>query len=484
MAFRLIFMLNQLMIKKMRKSKLVKYLLLFSHFILGFNVVAQDASVLSYTVFLNNVLKNNPSAKRAENIKQFGIYQYKSAKGNFDPSINATYDNKFLNASNYYSIVSSSVKVPIFTAQNLKFGYEYGVGANVNPEHYTSSYGMPYVGLELGLLQGLAIDYRRAEVLKAKEYKGYYEAEKNIQLNNLLFESSIKYFDWLYSQKIVGLNQYFLTLARQRLIGIEALASVGERAAVDTIEASIFYQSRLLDYQSSIIEQQKQINDLLNYNWQSKASLSSNVVSVDSLDIYFDKIKLNVLKALNSDSVNNPVLSKYKSLQEVLKVDNRIKREMIKPKLNVNYNFLSYNKTSYSPVYSQNNYKWGVDLSFPILFRKSLNEYRMSKINTQNNEFEFQAKNNELDFKLNALKQTIGILSEQLQNANRAVIFNKQLVDAEKLKFENGESSLFILNSRESKWLESELKLIDYKLKFIKNYLNIVYLKGNLNYQL
>lgn len=108
----------------------------------------------------------------------------------------------------------------------------------------------------------------------------------------------------------------------------------------------------------------------------------------------------------------------------------------------------------------------------------------MAKLNSQNNSFELANKSIELDFKLNALKQNIGLLAEQLQNAERSVKYSKQLVEAEKLKFTNGESSLFILNARESKWLESELKLSEYKLKFIKTVLNIIYLKGNLNYVL
>jgi outer membrane protein TolC len=190
------------------------------------------------------------------------------------------------------------------------------------------------------------------------------------------------------------------------------------------------------------------------------------------------------VKRLYQDSSNNPVIAKYNSMQSILEIDNKLKREMIKPKLNANYNFLSYNPNSYSPVYSQNNYKWGVDLSFPLLLRKSRNEYKMAKLTSQNNSFELANKSNELDFKINALKQTISILAEQLQNAERSARYSKQLVEAEKLKFENGESSLFILNARENKWLESELKLSEYKLKFIKTVLNIVYLKGGLNYQL
>lgn len=465
----------------MRKNNLLYILfILFS-----FKVSSQTSYVLSYETFLKNILEHHPVAQKANNIKQYGELQYKASKGNFDPNLSGTYDNKFFNNSNYYSVLSSGVKIPLFTAQNLKVGYEYGVGANVNPEQYTSSYGMPYLGIEVGLLQGLFLDYRRAEVMKSKEYVGYYSAEKKIQLNELLFESSLKYFDWLFSVKQVSLNNYFLDLARQRLLGIESLASIGEKAAVDTVEAAIFYQSRLLELQTAIIESQKQNYNVASLNWQSLEMPAMSIYAPqDSLDKYFERVKNQFVLKLYQDSSVNPIIEKYKSIQSVLKIENRIKQEMIKPKLNVNYNFLSYNYNSFSPVYTQNNYKWGVDLSFPLLLRKSRNEYKMSKLNYQNNTLELANKNNEIEFKLSALKQNISVLAEQLQNAERSVRYNKLLVDAEKLKFSNGESSLFILNSRENKWLESELKFSEYKLKFIKNVLTIIYLNGSLNYQL
>lgn len=466
----------------MKKNKYGISLLLF--IILQQAAISQNVVALNYDTFLKNVLENNPISKRADNIKQYGELQYKASKGNFDPFVSGTYENKNFNGSNYYSIINSGVKVPLFTAQNLKFGYEYGVGQNINPEQYTSSYGLPYVGLEVGLLQGMFIDYRRADLLKSKEYVNYYSAEKNIQLNNLLFESSLQYFDWLFSLKQLALNTYFMELAKLRLIGIESLANIGERAAMDTIEAAILYQSRLLDFQSANIEIQKQTNELATYNWQTNApSVKEFYQPSDSLDLYFEKAKNSIVKLLYQDSTNNPVIDKYNSFQKVLAIDARLKKEMIKPKLNVNYNLLSYNPNSFSPVYTQNNYKWGADLSFPLLLRRSRNEYKMAKVNFQSNSYELANKSNEFDFKLNALKQTISILSEQLQNAERSVRYNKQLVEAEKLKFNNGESSLFILNARENKWLESELKFAEYKFKFIKTLISIVYLKGTLNYQ-
>ena len=139
-------------------------------------------------------------------------------------------------------------------------------------------------------------------------------------------------------------------------------------------------------------------------------------------------------------------------------------------------NFLSNNVTSINPSFSNNNYKFGVSLSFPLFLRNPTNEYKQAKIISQNNNLELLNKTNELSFKINALKKTIDVLAEQLQNAERSAKYSKLLVEAEKLKFANGESTLFMLNTRENKWLEFEIKLAEYKLKFIKAVLNLIYL--------
>lgn len=454
------------------------------HVIISLHGYSQKSLQLNYDIFLVNVLQNNPIAKLAENEKKYGEIQYKAARGNYDPILSGSYDQKQFNGSNYFTTLNTEVKQPIFTSQYFKFGYDYGNGTYLNPEFNTNPNGLPYAGVEVGVLQGLLIDKRRAEVLKSKEYLNYYDSEKRIQLNNLLFNASQRYFEWLFSLKQTALNNYFMQIAKQRLNGIEILANIGEKASVDTIEAAIFYQTRFLDFQSALIENQKNINEISSLNWQnnSPSQLTENWITSDSLDLYFNKSKILLFESLYQNLPSNPILSKYSSLQKVLEIDNRLKKEMIKPNLNVKYNFLSNNASAINPSFSNNNYKFGVNLYFPIFLRNPANEYKLAKINSQNNNLELINKTNELSFKINALKKTIDILAEQLQNAERTTKYCKILVEAEKLKFSNGESTLFMLNTRENKWLESEIKLAEYKLKFIKTVLNLIYLNGNLNY--
>ncbi|SKB43054.1 hypothetical protein [Dyadobacter psychrophilus] len=57
--------------------------------------------------------------------------------------------------------------------------------------------------------------------------------------------------------------------------------------------------------------------------------------------------------------------------------------------------------------------------------------------------------------------------ADRLANSNYANY--QQLVKAEKMRFSNGESSLFLINSRENKALEARQKLIDLKAKYFQN---------------
>jgi len=453
--------------------------------IYAFSLPLFSQNKLNYSTYINNILQNNPQAQSAANVARVAQYQFEAARGNYDPILIGSHDNKTLNGSTYYSIVNAEIKQPIFTSQSIKMGYDYGVGKFINPEIQTSQVGLPYVGMEASLLQGLMFDKRRADVLKAKHYLSYANSERDIQLNQLLFESSIAYSDWLFSLSQLSINSYFLNIAQQRYNGIEELVVQGERPSLDTIEASLFIQSRFLELQQSNVEYQKCKNLIASYNWIDKnpSEITMNLISEDSLESYFEQAKKKISQYLFVDSLNNPIIRKYENYQNILDVDKRLKKEMIKPKLNVNYNFLSSNSSQINPQFSTNNYKWGLNFSFPLFMRNSTNEYRISKVLSYSNELDLLNKNNELKFKLEAIYKTLNIISEQIMNAEKTVRYSKMLVDAEKQKFNIGESSLFLINTRESKWLDASLKLAEYKLKFIKTMLQIIYLKGTMKYE-
>ena len=71
-------------------------------------------SKLNYSNFIKNVLANNPIAQSADNISKIAKFQYNAMRGNYDPQLNGSHDNKSFNGDNYYSIINAEIKQPIF----------------------------------------------------------------------------------------------------------------------------------------------------------------------------------------------------------------------------------------------------------------------------------------------------------------------------------------------------------------------------------
>lgn len=251
---------------------------------------------------------------------------------------------------------------------------------------------------------------------------------------------------------------------------------------IDTIEASIFLQGRLLDKQTSEIEKAKRLNEIMALYMANETFKSTPLIS-DSLEQLY-RLSSNIARSiLLNESSLNPIITQYTAKQKILETETRLKREMIKPVLNVSYNFLSDTKSSVIAL-SPNNYKWNATFSFPLFLRKPVHEYKMARLIAQNNEYEIHNKQSQFTYKRKYIASTLQVVSEQILNAEKAASYSKILLEAEKLKFTNGESSLFLLNARENKWLETELKLAEYKLKFTKTILELIYIDGNLNYEL
>jgi outer membrane protein TolC len=334
-------------------------------------------------------------------------------------------------------------------------------------------------------LQGLTFDKQRADILKSKQYKNFYSTERIILLNNLFFEAGVSYAEWAYAHKLMSLTTYYTLLAKQRLSAMNDLASIGERAAADTVEAAIFYQTRLLDYNIAKVEALEKATQVSNFYLNNQLiNFTNGIKPTDTLDILFEKIKEKTMLLLREDSLNNPILNQYQTKQNIFEIEKRFRKEMIKPKLSINYNLISESQGNTLAQLSTNNYKWGASLNFPLLFRNTYNSFKIADLDATNNKMELDFKKLEIQYKNNLLKQTISVLSEQIVAAIKNVNYSKILLDAEKLKFNIGESSLFLLNTRENKLMETELKLAEYKLKYLKTVLKLIHLNGNLNYQL
>ena len=160
------------------------------------------------------------------------------------------------------------------------------------------------------------------------------------------------------------------------------------------------------------------------------------------------------------DLTSHPIILASINKLSTLELDQKLKREKLKPKLKLKYNpLLSTSKTSIRPNYSADDYKWGFTFSMPILLRTERANIQKGAVKIQETKLDLQNKRNQLQNKIEGSWLQQRLLQDQLTLLNRNVLSYKQLLDGETEKFNYGESSVFLLNKRREKYINGQLKI-------------------------
>lgn len=453
----------------------MKLILFFSLLVItqvGFSQT--DSSYLSFDVFMDIVKSYHPISKQADLLLESGDANLRKAKGSFDPVLKSNYDNKQFDGKNYYKINSNSLQIPTPLGLELKAGYDNTSGVFLNPENSLPVNGLAYAGIAVPLGKGLLFDERRQAVKQAKVFERTTVLERTLLLNQLIFDASKAYWDWYSAWNTYEIFDESVQLAEFRFRGVRESYLQGDVPAIDTLEAFILVQNRQLSRNDASIKMQKARIEASNYLWsedQQPLQFVENTTPVEHEDVNIENpIDDNLLASLVAEiDQRHPKLQLYYNKLENLNFERRLKAEKAKPKLNVNYNLLSEPVGS-NPIenLSSNNYKWGFEFSMPILLRKGRGDLQLTKIKMNQTDLNRQQESLTIKNKIKGYEMEIDNLFAQI-NLFRDAVNNYQLMlRGERRKFEEGESSLFLVNSRETSLINAEVKLIELLGKYQK----------------
>jgi outer membrane protein TolC len=156
-------------------------------------------------------------------------------------------------------------------------------------------------------------------------------------------------------------------------------------------------------------------------------------------------------------------------------VEKRFRIEMLKPQLDVTYHALLIPSHPNDLIYNSNNYKWGLQFSFPLLLRKERGELKLVNLKIKETQNMLELKKSELFLKANNYYNLYQYYLNQLSVLNQLVERYQKMLDAEKAKFLAGESSVFLVNARENFLLDAQIKQVSFyaKLNLYKYLLEI-----------
>jgi outer membrane protein TolC len=443
---------------------------------------AQDSEILTFEEFNDIVRQHHPMSVQAQLIRKKGDATVQMARGGFDPKVGADISQKQFNGDQYYSLIDAGLKVPTWFGIEAYAGYEQNGGVYLDPENYTSGGGLVYAGLSLPVGRGLFIDERRAELRRAQIYQKSTKVEQRLMMNDLLYEAGKAYWKWFEKYQTLQVYQEALELAQFRFNAVKQEAELGDKPSIDTLEAGIQVQNRLLALQQSELEFKNASAMLGIFLWQNgqiPLELEETTIPVDKNTVQLQTTEGLMLDRMDSLVAYHPYLQQYRFKIDQLKIDRRLKIENLKPQLDLKYNALSQvvGNTPFADL-SINNYQWGLQFSMPIPLRKERGALKLAKLKIQNAELDVVDTQAQIGYKINAALNEWNTTREQTALYQRTVQDYLGLLEGERDKFGAGESSLFMINSREVGYINAQIKYLELLTKNRKAQLGTEYSLG------
>ena len=427
---------------------------------------------LSYNEFLGFVKKYHPMVKSSLLEVSSAQANLMAARGGFDPKIEVDFEQKKFKDSEYYSILNSSFKIPTWYGIEIKAGFDTNDGIYLNPQNTLPNQGLTSIGINVPLGQGLFINQRMADLRKAKLQINLSKSEQKLQAVAVLYDASVAYFNWKKNYNEVQLYETYLTNAQVRFNGVKSLIREGDKPAIDSIEARIIVKNRELSLEESRLKLNKSRLELSNFLWLENnipLELAEEMQPEENLEKTIQEtLKTNDLLNVDVNITTHPKINALQNKLDILTVDKKLKANLLLPKIDLGYSYLS--EPSYFDDYQFQDYKIGVNFYFPLFLRKERGNLKIARFKVQDSQLELDLEKVQLKNKVKA--QQIEIQSLQKQNSiiSDLVKDNNTMLLSEERLFSFGESSIFLINSRENNLVNSQLAEINIQNKyFISN---------------
>ena len=448
------------------------------------NIFAQQSyTVLPLPDFIAKVKQHHPLAKVAAITEEKAVANILAAKGSFDPVFDVEAISKTFDGKNYYRYNNGEIKIPL-PVGDFKTGIENNAGQFVNSEITLGR--SSFAGLEIPLAKGLIIDKRRAVLQQARIALNENKQQRSMMMNDLLLDAFMSYNDWAGSYKLFSIFSEYVAISEARLRLVKIGFINGDRAEMDTTEAFIQMQNFMLLQNEAYMALNTAIYQMNNFIWdenQTAQQLQDDIIP-DTLVLNEKIQQQSLFSFLNESNINNPFLLQYRYKLEGLEVERKLKFQQLLPEINAKANILNRDfnplKNATLPLLENNN-RWGIAFKVPLFFRQGRGEYKIAKLKLEETGLFFKQKIIETENKIKNYYNLITVLQLQIATANSALLNYNTLLKNELLRFSNGESSLFLVNSRENKLLEIKQKIIELQVKLLKAIYTLNWASGQLN---
>ena len=433
---------------------------------------------LTFDTFFDVVRRNHPVVRQARLIEEGADGDVTAAIGNFEPKVEATWEQKRFGSnpasqSLYYNYADVAVKIPTPFGADFKIGYERASGRFINPQNTTPTNGLFSAGFSLPLGQRILTDERRTALRVARALRDVAQAERQGMTNKLLFSAAKSYSEWYATALQLQVIREGVQLADVRYNAIRGRVRAGDAAGIDSIEAAAELNRRRAQVQGAQQAYFAATMDLTSYLWDGRGQpqdLSPTNVPSDSglgratLDSAAVPALLARVLAVHPD------VRKAEGKFDEAAADRALARQAIQPLVSADLSALRAQGGTFDVGNALNrdgNYKGAVNFSSPLLFFKERGKFRSTDAKADRADLELRETRRDVTLLVRTAINDLSQFEAQLALQRDAVRLFRILSAGEQAKFDAGESTLFLVNSRERAVLDEELKYVALQAKYL-----------------
>jgi len=446
---------------------------------------ADTAKVFSLQDLAELVFANHPIVKQAALLSEEGRSQVLQARGGFDPKLEADFHRKLFGGTEYYNNWGNQLKIPIWPAGiDIKAGYDRFVGVYTNPETRTPVNGLAGIGLSVPIGAGLFIDARRSTLRQAKALLTAAEADRVKQINEVWLQAAKDYWNWYYSYQQIQLIREGIALANRSFQATARRAQIGDQAPIDSVEAQITVQDRLVQSTQLQVELLNARQVLSNHLWNKEGQpVELPGYAAPQIPVLDTVSRAQFQQLAAQAAANHPTLLKLGAKIAQYRIEERYRREMLKPKLSVSGTLISQGNFYRNEVpsyynFGMDNYKLGVDFAFPLFLRAERGKLQYARIQLKEFALEQQQSRRTIATQVNNVYNTLKAYEQQLALQAQTIKNQRTLLLAELQKFELGESTIFLINARETKLIDLRIKQESLRAGYEKSRAELYYYAG------
>lgn len=427
-------------------------------FVVG-NIHCQE--VLSLSDYLRQVEQSLPSLKSAKFEPELAEAEIRNALGRFDPLLNATYSYKDYQGSDKINLLRGSIDQPLdmLFGPTISASFLRGLGTNIDPQNATTLPGETSIGVSLPLFQGIFTDPRRNSLRKAMVLPKVASAQYQIERNNSLRSAAGKYFDWVEKFAIAEVTDTILRLAERRMEMVVKRIRAGESTPIDSVEIIQEVLKRRSDNINAYRGSEQAAVDASVFLWNGDGTPVLTSYSPQRTEEFDESFQLPT-DPFAAASRERPELQRIEGFQAISRLDSTLAREFLRPFVQADAALYSSNLTAMNSL----NYKVGVKISQPLLFRSASAQSEIANVSVQRADLtllmvqrQIAADVSNATIALNRSKQRLALLEQEAAAARIMVNYEQQ-------RFSLGETNLLSVNLRERFYFDSLLRLIGAKI--------------------